>query len=218
LSALIDWSYDLLAPPEQRLFASLSIFAGGCTLSEATAVCGDEGSNDLDILDRLSSLVDKSLVIADRTTSEPRYQLLQTFQRYGAEKLAARGETWAIAHRHAHVYTTLAERLDDDYDVAPNAAWFARVEREIDNFESALDWTLQAGHDIVLGQRLAGALRPVWTVAEGGRRWVQLALDLLDERTSRPIAARLHFADMAFRSRAGEHAATVAACERLALA
>lgn len=101
MRATIDWSYDLLAAPEQRLFERLSTFAGGCTLATATAVCGGEETAEVDVLNLLSSLVDKSLVVVDLEGSEPRYRLLESFEQYACEKLAIHGEQDAAPRHHA---------------------------------------------------------------------------------------------------------------------
>jgi predicted ATPase len=162
MRALIDWSYDLLTAPEQRLFERLAVFAGGCTLAAATDVCDDDAVDELGLLELLTSLVDKSLVVADLDGPEPRYRLLESSRQYAREKLAARGEATRVAHRHALAYTDLAGRLEREYDVTSDSAWYARAEQELENLRAALDWALGARGDIVLGQRLAGAMRPVW--------------------------------------------------------
>src|SRR6202011_4088486 len=92
LSALIDWSYDLLTSQEQTLFNCLGIFAGGFSLDAGAAVCAGEGIHEVDILDLLSSLTDKSLVVADTGGEKERYRLLETTRAYALEKLAATGE------------------------------------------------------------------------------------------------------------------------------
>ena len=97
MRAAIDWSYDLLAAREQRMFERLSVFAGGCTLATANAVCAGEDVAEADVIDLLSSLVDKSLLLADIDGAEPRYLLLESFREYAQEKLAARGELDVVA-------------------------------------------------------------------------------------------------------------------------
>ncbi len=108
MRALFDWSYNLLSPAERRFFDCLSIFAGGCTLPIATAVCASAGTEEPSILELLESLVDKSLVVADLDGREPRYRILESSRQYAREKLAARGEHAAVAHRHAAAYLGLA--------------------------------------------------------------------------------------------------------------
>ena len=92
MTALIDWSYDLLTPREQRFFESLSVFAGGCTLEAATAVCATDGEDDIEVIDLLASLVTKSLLVAELAGSEQRYRLLESSRQYARDKLIARGE------------------------------------------------------------------------------------------------------------------------------
>lgn len=98
MHALIDWSYDLLSEQEQRLFRRVAIFAGGWTLGAAETVCADESA---DILDRLTSLVEKSLVVADIATDSTRYRLLEATRAVALEKLTATGERESLSRRHA---------------------------------------------------------------------------------------------------------------------
>jgi predicted ATPase len=129
MRALIDCSYDLLSPAEQRLFEKLSLFVRGCTLAAATGVCGDDGFEELDILDILASLVDKSLVLADLEGDEPRYVLLESFREYAHEKLVLRGELANVVRRHALTYYDVAERIDRATDFEPEPTWLAEIER-----------------------------------------------------------------------------------------
>ena len=96
--------------PEQRVFERLSVFAGGCTLAPRPPSAAVRTSQKIDVFDLLSSLVDKSLVVADLEGSEPRYRLLESFRQYAREKLAARGEQDVVAHRHVLAYLELAQR------------------------------------------------------------------------------------------------------------
>src|SRR5262249_50078644 len=87
LRAALDWSYNLLSEPERRLLRRLSVFAGGCPLEAAEAVCAGAGVAEADILDHLSRLVDRSLVVVDKTGHEPRYRLTETVHQYGHDRL-----------------------------------------------------------------------------------------------------------------------------------
>jgi predicted ATPase/transcriptional regulator with XRE-family HTH domain len=216
MRALIDWSYDLLGPAEQRLFERLSIFAGGCDFVEMAAVCGD-GHDEQDVFATLTSLVDKSLVVADTSGREVRFTLLESARIYAAEKLAARGETATVADRHAATYYTLAEHLERERYVAPDAEWLARAEPEIENWRAVLSFTLANPRSVGLGQRLAGALRPVWlafVIAEG-RRWVEAAHARIDAQTPASTIAKLDFAATAIAFAYGEYETALAGSRRL---
>jgi len=196
MRAVIDWSYDLLSTKEQRFFERLSVFAGGCTLASATAVCADEESEDDDSFALLSSLLDKSLVVADLPGSEPRCRLLESFREYAREKLVARGEGDILAHRHARAYLELAQRLDRAY-YREQETWQALVRDEPDNWRAALQWALTAHGDILLGQRLVGELTTLWlhVAPAEGRRWLASAQELSDDRTPTSVLARLSYAE-----------------------
>jgi len=223
IRALIDWSYDLLTPADQRLFERLSIFASGFTLGAAAAVYGEDAVDELGVLELLTSLVNKSLAVADLGEREPRYRLLESSREYAYEKLAARGEATLVAHRHALVYVDFTERLDREHDVAPltpDSAWFAGVELELENCRAALEWSLGGRGDIVLGQRLVRAMWPVWTQVSPveGRHWLNAAMGLFDERTPAAIAARLENVAAALAYVSGEFEAALASSRRGILA
>ena len=216
MRALIDWSYDLLAPPEQQLFERLSVFAGGWTLETATAVCADDSSDEFSLLELLSSLVDKSLLVSDLNGREPRYRLLESARQYAAERLAERGEAAAVAHRHAAAFADFAERLEREYDLAANAAWSWRTKMELENCRAALTWALSDHGDVLLGQRLAAALGPVWktfALAEG-RRWLNAARQLVDDRTPATVAAHLEYAAADAANMSAQHDAALEAGQR----
>ena len=168
LRATIDWSYELLAPGERRLFARLAVFAGGCTLASAEAVC--EASRS-----RLASLVAKSL-LRERAGvgGDSRYVMLETVREYALERLAESGEERVLGERHAQEVLALAERFEDGLlagvELRP---WLDRLSAEHDNVRAALAWAQAAG-DAELELAIATALRPFWQirghVAEGRRR------------------------------------------------
>lgn len=150
MRALIDWSYDLLPPSEKRLFEQLSVFAGGCTLASATIVCADNGADEVGVLELLSSLADKSIVVADLDGNMPRYRLLESSRQYAREKLTARGEQDLMAHRHASSYADFAERLRRAWDTTPDQPWISQAEAELENWRAALEWALGARGDVEL--------------------------------------------------------------------
>jgi predicted ATPase/class 3 adenylate cyclase len=215
MRALIDWSYDLLAEQERALFRKLSIFAGGFTLESAVAVCGDETTDEIAVLDILTSLVDKSLVQAD-TGGERRHRLLESTRQYAREKLAGASEHAAVARAHAVAFLALAERLERAYNTTPDGEWFAQVEPELENWRAALEWTLTGRADVLLGQRLAGALGREWAflVAAEGRRWIRAAQECADRTTPPTVIAQLDLAEAQIDGVLGLHRASYAAAER----
>ncbi len=196
MRATIDWSYDLLAVREQRVFERLSIFAGGCTLATATTVCAGKEIVGTETISLLVSLVDKSLVVVDPQGSNRRYRLLESFRQYAYEKLAIRSECNVVAHAHALASLELAERFDRAFDFEPDEIWRELAQNEMDNWRAALHWGLVGRHDVLLGQRLAGLLVGVWTrFPLEGRRWITSALELVDERTPATATAALSYAE-----------------------
>jgi predicted ATPase/DNA-binding CsgD family transcriptional regulator len=163
LAAAIDWSHGLLAEPERTLLRRLSVFIGGFALDAAEAVC--EGG---DVLDGLTGLVDKSLLLADR-----RYRLLEPIRQYATEKLAEAGEAEEVRARHRDWYLALAERAVDGMIAPDQVAWFERLEAEHDNLRAALEFS-RRGANPEAELRLVGALAPFWArtrhVAEGCAR------------------------------------------------
>lgn len=188
LRATLDWSYGLLADHEQLLFGRLGIFAGGWTLDAAESVCGDDAVPSADIPELLSSLVDKSLVVAEtvETEAEPRYRLLELVRAYALERLAERaGERQRIARRHAEHYRTVAEQIDAAFATRPRAT--ASLEADLDNFRAALSWTLGGGGDEDLGSAIAAPLHDVFfrlSLYDEGIGWCSRALTALGTRPS----------------------------------
>ena len=203
LGALIDWSYDLLTPQEQMLFSRVGIFAGGFSLDAATAVCTGEDLDEIDILDLLSSLTDKSLVVADTAGEQERCHLLESTRAYALEKLTAAGAHERLAHRHAEYFRDQAQEADERFGTGSTAAWLASVELELDNYRAVLEWALKDGHDMALGGAVAGALGQLWSnggLAVEGRYWIGLAQAGLDESMHPQVAARLWYATSALSS------------------
>jgi len=162
LRATIDWSYDLLTEPERILLRRLSVFAGGFTLEAAEAVCS-QGMKRTNILDLLGRLVDKSLVIveADSKTTGTRFRLLETIRQYALEKLAGMGEARAIRDQHMEFYLSLAEKSEPNIFGSESAAWFRRLDKELDNIRAAMDWATNSSKaDVAL--QIAGSLVYFW--------------------------------------------------------
>ncbi len=170
LRAAIDWSYQLLTEAERLLFRRLSVFAGGWTLEAAESVCADGSVEATNILDLLTSLVDKSLVLAEMQRGEARYRLLETVRQFGLEKLDESAEANDARTRHRDWYLDLAEQADREQRglrPAPSAGmiktlWIERLETEHDNLRSALEWSIAEKDGAEAGLRLVGALREFW--------------------------------------------------------
>src|SRR6185437_15876151 len=128
LRMTLDWSYDLLEPDQQRFFAQLGVFAGGCALASAEAVCRIDGS----IIDGLAALVDESL-LGQRERAEPRFTMLQLVRDYAVERLHASGESGELRRRHLDHFVALAEEAEPGLSGPEQAAWLARIEDEHDN-------------------------------------------------------------------------------------
>jgi non-specific serine/threonine protein kinase len=164
LQAAIDWSHDLLTEPEQRLFRRLAVFAGGFTLEAAEAVVSDEiGQVAIlpdHVLDLLSHLVDKSLIVV-RHRRQARYRLLETIRQYARERLLASSDLDQLRQRHLAYYLQLAESAEPKLRGAEQLIWLNRLEIEHDNLRAALAWSLES-EATEEGLRLAGALRVFW--------------------------------------------------------
>lgn len=164
LSALIDWSYALLSEAERSLLGRLSVFSGGWTLEAAEAVCGEEGRAAWEILDLLTSLVDKSLVVFDEQDEKGRYHLLQTIKHYGQKRLESSGESESIQARHAAFSLKMAEEGDANLKGAEQAYWLNHLEREHDNLRAALAWGRETEERADFSLKIAGFLSRFWSV------------------------------------------------------
>ncbi len=166
LRAAIDWSYDLLSPGEQRLFRRLSVFVGGCTLEGVEAVCDTKSDLDLDLLDGMASMVDKSLVRqVEQKGMETRFTMLETIREYALEKLEANGEGPLTKRAHAAYCLVLAEEEPTGEDDAEAAEKLEHLGIEQDNFRAALDWLTQT-ENVDWGLRLGTALFRFWDIRE----------------------------------------------------
>ena len=171
LRATIEWSYELLTPEEQQLFACLSVFAGGCGYDAAEEICdADE--------DTLQSLLDKSLLRRRAGPGgESRYWMLETIRQFAGERLRERDDCDTIARRHADWHADLAERLQEPLRDGEAAAT-AWLTAEIDNIRNALEWLAGEG-DVRQGLRIVWGLWYFWLsrgVVDEGLRWARWAV------------------------------------------
>ena len=188
LRAAIDWSYDLLSGKEKALFRRLSVFSGGWTLSAAEGVCAGGEIDEEEVLELLSGLVDKSLVVAsqDGSANEMRYRMLRTIRLYASEEIEGSGEAKAVGRCHADFFVSLAEEAEPAMAGPEQVALLERLGREHDNMRAALGWLYGQG-EAEPGLRLAAALLRFWWfrghLAEGR---AQLE-GLLDLRPAAPV-------------------------------
>jgi predicted ATPase/class 3 adenylate cyclase/DNA-binding CsgD family transcriptional regulator len=181
LRASVDWSHALLTEPERVLFRRLAAFLGGFDLAAAQAVAGGGELRPYQVLDLLTLLVDKSLVVADDSGGRTRYRLLETVRQYALEKLGESGEADAVRARHRDHYTSLAAPLDApagrDYEQR-----IEQAEIEIDNLRAAFGWSRE-NSDNELALALASSLQPLWQARSHireGLAWFDAALADLD--------------------------------------
>ena len=181
LRALVDWSYDLLQENEQLLLGRLCVFVGGFDLTAVEGVCGAEPLQPEDVLDVLSSLVEKSLVMVDDAADGSRYRLLETIRDYAREKLAERDELAKFLAVHFDHYLTVAKAANRGLQGPEQGEWTRRVEADLDNMRAGIALALQGGVDPILAVKFAVALLGFWMLrgyATEGRNYVRAALAL----------------------------------------
>ena len=161
LRAAIDWSYDLLSEEERVLLRRLSVFAGGCTLEAAQAVCSCDPVCEEDVPDLLAHLVDRSLVTFEQHGSETRYRLMETIRQYARDRMLESTEVETIRDRHLDFFVTLAEAVEPKLRSSEQVQWLDRLDLENDNLRTALEWSLGKGR-VEKGMRLAAALTWFW--------------------------------------------------------
>jgi ATP/maltotriose-dependent transcriptional regulator MalT len=177
LRATVQWSYDLLNVEEQRTFCWLAVFVNGCSLEAATQVMGEDASL---VLERVTALVNKSLVRQTESDGEPRLILLETVREFGLEQLVQKNELESIQRAHAGYYLSLAEDAEPHLTGREQRFWLNRLDREHDNLRAALRWGFDLREaDYVL--ELEGALAAFWFLRgqwSEGRRWLEAAISV----------------------------------------
>jgi DNA-binding NtrC family response regulator/predicted ATPase len=179
LRAALDWSHDLLSPPERTLLRRLSVFAGGFTLEAVEGVCAGPGVDGAQVLDLLAQLVDKSLVVVetvDPAAPVARYRLLETIWEYCREQAIAAAEVAWLRGRHRTWFLALAEEAERRGQGAEQVAWLDRLETEYDNLQAALSWRDQDPAGDAPRLRLGAALWRFWEVRgriREGRDWLE---------------------------------------------
>jgi predicted ATPase len=169
MQATITWSYELLSPAEQALFRRLAVFVGGWRLSAAEQVCPEAGALDLDVLEGLASLLDKSLLLQEQAeTGETRFRLMHVLREFGLERLEGAGEMALMREAHAAYYMTLAEEAEPQVLNALPQGSVGQLAAEHENLRAALTWWLERAEQIgdqeaaERALRLCGALSGFW--------------------------------------------------------
>ncbi|MFF6989619.1 AAA family ATPase [Streptomyces sp. NPDC010273] len=187
LRTAIGWSHELCTPEERLLWARLSVFAGRFDLEAAEYVCGGDGLTSDGVLDVLSELLAQSVVVRDETPTGVRYRMLDTIRAYGADWLEATGDAPRLRRRHRDWYLGLATWCELDWFSPRQGEVAARVEAELPNLRTALEYCLTEPDETHLGQYLAGSLWFYWAgcgrLAEG-RHWLEQAVQLDAEDTA----------------------------------
>ncbi len=190
LRATVQWSYDHLAPDEQELFVSLSAFTGGWTLEAAACLAG---ADEFQVLDRLTGLIDKSLVVTERVDGSPvRYRMLETLRQFGVELLAESGRADAVRAAHLEYFLAWVSGLREDLRRDSEVVVLHRVQADEDNLRGALTWGFQ--HEPERAVLLTERLSRLWFVPgyySEGRGWFAETLNLGDAVPPRRRAAAL---------------------------
>ena len=201
LRATLDWSHEALGEAERAVFARLAVFAGGCTLEAAEAVCGENGGA---VLAPLSNLVDVNLVQSGPgIDGRARFTLLETIREYALERLTEMGDEDRVRERHCrHLVAQAEQAYETLVSGGVGEAVYATLDVEHDNFRAALAWTAHAG-EVELEVRLAVALRQFWIVrghlAEGRRYFGRAVADTAEAGARLRADALQHGAQFPYR-------------------
>jgi non-specific serine/threonine protein kinase len=200
LQALIDWSFDLLNDQEKLLLRRMSVFTGGSSLEAVEKICSGSGIEEIEILDLVTRLVDKSLVMYENLNGGARYNMLETIRQYAREKLIQSSEIEFLRRRHLEYYAALAEKIAPELWRSRQVYWMDVLEVEHDNLRAALEWSQcsECGQDLLLqGMRLAGSVSLFWLVRghwSEAWAWMRRLLNSTDARELHdPAKTRLVF-------------------------
>jgi predicted ATPase/DNA-binding winged helix-turn-helix (wHTH) protein len=208
LRSMLDWSYDLLTEREQAMLRRVSVFAGGWTLASAEQVCAGDGIDASDVIEQLTSLVDKSLVVTDELGGATRYRMLETVRQYALDRLRDSGDESQWRSSHLACFVALGAEFNKEVMGTKQQAWLARIASEHDNLRAALAWSTEASS--LEGLQLAVALDAFWRIrgflAEG-RDWFTRLLDAVPIDLRTRLRARGLYAAALFAILQGDYAA-----------
>jgi predicted ATPase len=192
LRAAVDWSFGLLEPQEQTVFARLSVFAGDFTLEAAEAVVADDDVDSLDVLDLIADLVAKSMIQVDEGGESDRYRLLETMRDYGLERLADSGDVDRFQQRHAAYYLALVETAAGHFVGRDDTLWLRRTDEEYPNIRTALVFTRERDPSAFV--RMVFALHRFWQFNSRfreGLAWITAAHAAAPDASGRVAAGTL---------------------------
>ncbi|MEO8042009.1 MAG: protein kinase [Acidobacteriota bacterium] len=188
MQGAIDWSYDLLGENEKSVFRRLSVFSGSFSVDAAESVCGQMSSkSDVDVVDAITSLLDKSLLIrAEGKGDKRRFGMLEVVREHAEQELRTAGDEEGAMRDHAEYFVSLGEKAEPFLQAAQSAEWLDRLEDEHDNLRATMQWSLN--NDPPIAVRLAVSVRNFWLLhshLSEGYKWLKAAL----ERCGEPPAA-----------------------------
>ena len=187
LRATLDWSFGLLSEHERTVFNRLAAFTGGFTLEAACKVAADDAIDRIEVVDVLTHLIARSLVVADTNQTGTRYRLLETTRAYALERLSESGDEDETRARHLAFYLELAETARPELLGLDQAAWFTRLDLERDNFLAAHAWCLRTEGGAELGLRLVFAIRHYWIHRGGLELGYRVTTEALARAQSRSL-------------------------------
>eukprot|EP01133_Synstelium_polycarpum_P022458 gene22458-26935_t len=176
----IDWSYDLCSPTEQQLWGRLSVFSGGFDLDAAEGVCGQD-MNSTEVLDLVTALVEKSILIREETDGDVRYHLLDLLREYGHEKLESAGEYSALRRSHRDWFEALVVHAEAEWISGRQAAWIARLGREQRNVNDALEYSISTAGEARSATRMVVDVLAIDAVNHAMQGELERAEELVDE-------------------------------------
>jgi predicted ATPase/class 3 adenylate cyclase len=186
----ISWSYDLLGPPMRRLFARLSVFAGGCELDAAEVVCGPSDELGVDVLEGIAHLVEQSLVKASPTDSGTRVVMLETVKAFASTRLVAADEATELRRRHGLHFLGLAESAAQEMPGRRQLHWLRRLDAELGNLRAAIQWAIET-NSTEPALRFAAALWRYWQLGGNVSEGLETVDSLLGVTGLERSAARL---------------------------
>jgi predicted ATPase/DNA-binding SARP family transcriptional activator len=210
LRAMIEWSYDLLSDKERLLFKRLAVFSGGWMLEATEEVCSGNGIESTEVLDLLSKLVNKSLVLVETVSGEFRYRRLETIRQFAREKFLEYSESVLLRDRHLIYFLEKAEEIEPYLMGTEQSVWMDYLDLELDNFRLALEWSIQnnKGEESL---RLFSALGWFWFIRchfTEGEEWFKKIIDLRTTVSKSTQAKTLGWAAWLYMAKGDDPAST----------